>query len=356
MKALAMLQTIRRRARRSTTGAGVGKATIQFATLLAAQLLAFGALAEPIHLKLAFYEERHTAVYMYGIKPFVDSINADGQGLVAIDVYTDGALGRGLAEQPRLVLEGSADIAFVIPGQTPYRFPDNKLLELPGLFRDLREGTLAYTRLVAAGKLRGYDNFFVIGAYTTGPNFIHSRRPIDSLAELKGQRIRANNQIEAAVLEGLGATPTVLPVPQIADTIKKGGIDGASLAPTALRDYHIAPLTPHHYLLRSGVNPLALVMNRQKFESLPAAAQALLRKYSGEHTAKFWIDSRDEEAVFAAIRADRRQQIVEPSAAEAEIARGVFDSVIASWTAESPRNAGLFKDVQAELTALRASK
>jgi TRAP-type C4-dicarboxylate transport system substrate-binding protein len=332
------------------------KLRLAFASLLFAQLFSLAAAAQPVHLKLAFYESRDTAVYELAIKPFADAVNAEGHGVVAVDVYTDGALGRNLAEQPRLVLDGVADIAFVIPGQTPYRFHDNRLLELPGLFRDLREGTTVYTRLVAGGKLRGYENFFVIGAYTTGPNFIHSRNPIGSLAALNGQRIRANNQTEAAVLEGLGAVPTVLPVPQIADSIKKGAIDGAALAPIALVDYHIAPLTPNHYLLRSGVNPLAMVMNRKKFESLPPAAQSLIRKYSGEYAARLWIDSRSEEAIFAAIKADPRQQTVEPSGADAEQARRVFQSVIASWSSEDPRNGDLLKALQSELTALRNNK
>jgi hypothetical protein len=71
-----------------------------------------------------------------------------------------------------------------------------------------------------------------------------------------------------------------------------------------------------------------------------------------------WVDAygRNEHDIFAAIKADPRQQMFEPSAADAEIARGVFQSVIASWTAESPRNSELLKDVQAELTRLRPPK
>ena len=121
----------------------------------------------------------------------------------------DGALSKALAEQPKMVLEGGADIAWVVPGQTPYRFPDNELLEMPNLFRDVREGTLAYTRLIAANALRGYQEFFVIGAYTSAPSIIHSRNANGSLAALKGQKIRANNSIEADALQRLGAIPTV---------------------------------------------------------------------------------------------------------------------------------------------------
>jgi hypothetical protein len=140
--------------------------------------LPFAATAEPIQLKLAFFGSEETLTYLSGIKPFVDGVNAEGQGIIKIRVYPGGALGKAIADQPQLVIDGVADIAYVIPGQTPYRFPDNGLLEQPGIFRDAREGTLAYTRLIAAGALRGYQDFFVIGAYTAAPNFIHSREPI----------------------------------------------------------------------------------------------------------------------------------------------------------------------------------
>jgi TRAP-type C4-dicarboxylate transport system substrate-binding protein len=41
----------------------------------------------------------------------------------------------------------------------------------------------------------------------------------------------------------------------------------------------------NHYLLRTGVAPLLLLMSRKTFDSLPEAAKALVRKYSGERAA-----------------------------------------------------------------------
>ena len=194
----------------------------------------FAAAAEPIQLTLSFFASEHTETYEHGVKPFVDAVNAEGKGILAIKVYPDGALGRALAEQPGMVLEGVADIAWVVPGQTPYRFPDNQLLELPGLFRDVREGTLAYTQLIAAKALRGYQDFYVIGAFTSDPSIIHSRKPIGSLSALKGQKIRANNAIEAEALQRLGAIPTVMPASRLADALAKGAVDGAVMSPTGL--------------------------------------------------------------------------------------------------------------------------
>ena len=330
-----------------------------WAGVLAMMLLpSFIASAAPIELKLAFFPPEHTSIYDAAIKPFVDAIKTEGKGLLAIKVYPNGALGKVVAEQPQMVLDGVADIGWVIPGQTPYRFPDNQLLEMPGLFRNVREGTLTYTRLVAAKALRGYENFVVIGAFTADPAFTHSRKPLGSLATLKGQKIRANNHIEAQVLERLGAIPTVMPASRLADAIGRGGIDGAALAPTAVFDFRVAAVAKNHYLLGGGVAPLVLVMSRKKFDGLPEAARALIRKHSGEWTAAAWITSfgGSEQRSLDKIKSDPAHKVVEPSAADLEAAQLIYRSVIEAWAAKDTHNRQLLNSLNAEIAKIRSAK
>jgi TRAP-type C4-dicarboxylate transport system substrate-binding protein len=329
---------------------------VRIGVLAVALLLPSMVAAEPITLKLSFFASEHTDTFEAGVKPFVDGVNAEGKGLLAVKVYPNGALGAALAEQPNMVLEGAADIAWVVPGQTPYRFPDNQLLELPGLFRDLREGTLAFTRLIETKALRGYQDFFVIGAYTAGTTYIHSRKPVASLVDIKGQRIRVNNQMEAEVLERLGAIPTVMPAPRMAEAISRGAIHGGALAMTAVFDFRVAPLVKNHYLLSGGVAPLALVMSRKKFESLPEAAQAIIRKYSGEPAAKTWIASLGaaEQRLLERIKADPARQLVEPSVGDRRAAQHVYISLMDAWAARNPRNKALLEQVQAMTATIRS--
>ncbi|HZQ12027.1 MAG TPA: TRAP transporter substrate-binding protein DctP [Pseudolabrys sp.] len=319
---------------------------------------AMPAKADQIELKLAFFTAQDTDTFNYGVKPFVDAINREGSGLLHVTVFADGALGKTLAEQPSMVLEGTADIAWVVPGQTPYRFPDNQLIEMPGIFRDLREGTLAYTRLVAAGALRGYQDFFVIAAYTSAPSIIHSRRPIQSLAALKGQKIRTNNPMEAAVLERFGALPTIIPASKLADAIDRGAVDGAVVSPTGLFQFGAARTARNHYLLGIGAAPLVVVMNRKKFESLPEPAQALIRKYSGERAAAAWIESfgAAEKASLRKIATDEQRMVVEPSQGDAAAAQQVFRSMIDAWAGESAHNRELLRLLEAELMAVRSAQ
>ena len=168
---------------------------------VAGALLPGCAFSEPIKLKLSYFSSDRTMLYLGGVKPFVDAVNAEAKGLLEIEVYFSGALGKAPGQQAQLVRDGVAELAYIIPGYTADQFPDNAVIELPGLFRDQREASLVFTRLIAAKALRGYEDFVVITAFTAEPHSIHTRQPIASLADLKGLKIRANNPTEAATFE-----------------------------------------------------------------------------------------------------------------------------------------------------------
>jgi TRAP-type C4-dicarboxylate transport system substrate-binding protein len=325
---------------------------------VAAALLPLCASAEPVTLKLAFFTSDRSTSYRGAVKPFLDAVNQEGKGLVEIVLYSGGVLGREVAKQPQVVLDGMADIAFMVPGYTPDRFPDNTLLELPGLFGGMREATFAYTRLVASGTLSGYQDFFAIGAYVTEPETIHSRVPIASLAELRGKKIRVNNPGEAAVFERLGAIPVPMQINRVTDAISNGSIDAASTARTPLSDYGIRRVAANHFMFSISGAPLALLMNRRKFESLPDEVRRIIVKHSGEWAAAHFVDTyeKSDAEVFAQLKADPQRKVIFPSQEDLDAARAVFKSVIREWADKSPRNHELLEAAEAEIAKLRSSR
>jgi TRAP-type C4-dicarboxylate transport system substrate-binding protein len=295
--------------------------------------------------------------YHAGIKPFIEAVNAEAKGLMEIVLHSGGVLGREIAKQPQGVLDGTADIAFVVPGYTPERFPDNALIELPGLFRDLREATLVYTRLIANNALKGYEDFVVIGAYVTEPQTIHGRPPINSIADLKGKRIRVNNAGEAAALEKLGAVPVAMEITRITDAISSGSIDAAVVAITPLSDYGIKRVAAYHYFLGTSGAPLAVLMNRKKFEELPKPAQDIIRKYGGEWAAARFIETFDasNQQVMQQLKSDPQRKISFPSQPDLDRAQVAFKSVIEEWVEKSASNRELLNRADAEIAKLRST-
>jgi TRAP-type C4-dicarboxylate transport system substrate-binding protein len=326
--------------------------------LISCALFPSMAFAEPIELKLALFSSDRSMTNLAAVKPFVDAVNSEGRGLVQIVLYAGGVLGREISQQPQMILDGKADIAFVVPGYTPDRFPDNSVVELPGLFRDTREATLVYTRLIALNALKGYEDFVVLGAYVTEPETIHSRLPIASIDDIKGKKIRVNNPSEAATLEKLGAIPVPMPINQVTDAISSGAIDAAAVPRTPLSDFGIKRVATNHYFLGINGAPLALLMNRKKFETLPKPAQEVIRKYSGEWTAARFIETydRSDNQVAEQLKSDPKRKVIFPSASDLEVAQVAFKSVIAEWAAKSPRYRDILKLTETEIAQLRATR
>jgi TRAP-type C4-dicarboxylate transport system substrate-binding protein len=242
-----------------------------------------------------------------------------------------------------------------LPGYTPERFPDNTVIEVPGLFSGIREATRVYTNLIAMNALRGYEELHVVGAFATEPETIHTRPPAGSLRELRGMRIRANNPVQGAALAGLGMVPVQLPINQALGAISGGRLDGSTAGPATMIEFGISRVASNHYLLSVSSAPLTLVMNRKKLESLPEKAQQIIRKFSGGWAAERFIElyQAENNQAIASLKRDPNRKVVVPSQSDLDRARTVFRSEVEAWSTADPRHSRLLDEAEAELRRLR---
>jgi TRAP-type C4-dicarboxylate transport system substrate-binding protein len=324
--------------------------------MIALVLLPVATVAEPVKLKMAYFSSDREPPYVSVLQPFAEAVNKEGRGIVEIVPYSGGVLGRNYARQAQDVLDGVADMAWVNPNLTPERFPDNDVLELPGLFRDLTEATLVYSRMVTAGALRGYGDFFVISAVANFPLMIHTRSPIASLPDLRGKILRVNNLVEGDALKAIGITPVIMPINQVALAIGRGTLDGATAPPNALFAYGVSRITRFHYAAPLGAAPLAFLMNRKKFESLPEAGQDVIRKFSGEKAVARFVETYDANNIQAMndLNSDPNRRVIVPPRSELDTLQSIFQSGFDKWRKESPRNMELRKLLETEISALRS--
>jgi TRAP-type C4-dicarboxylate transport system substrate-binding protein len=175
---------------------------------------------------------------------------------------------------------------------------------------------------------------------------------------LRGKKIRANSLIEVKTLDALGIESVVLPVNEIARAISQGAIDGTTMPPGSLFDYGISRLTKYLYVSPIGAAPLNFLMNRERFESLPAAGRDAIRKFSGGWTATRFVNAygaRNNSAM-AQLESDPLRTVIFPSQAELEAARGIFIAVVQTWSAMNPRHSELLRLTETEIGKLRATR
>ena len=215
-----------------------------------------------------------------------------------------------------------------------------------------------FTRLVLSGKIRGYDEFHPIGLFGTAPYSLHARNPIASISDIKGKKIRSSGAIEGETLKALGAVPIGMPVTEVPEAISRGTVDGTTSHPSPLFDFGIARVTNSHYFTRLGIVPLAILMNKKKFDALPKQAQDAVRKHSGEWTAARFNKAIGDynDSLVKQLQSDPKRKVVFPSQGELDAMQPAFKSVIDGWAAKNPRNKELLALVQGEIANVRAGK
>lgn len=333
---------------------------LRYALSALAAVLAISAPAQSqeITLKLSAFIPDRAPTFAQVILPWAEAINAEGAGLIRIDTFPGGALGGSPGLQAKMVVDGVADIALVIPAYSPGRFPDDEVMELPNLVRNSTESSVALWRLYDRGLLRGYDDFHVIMLSTTNPYAIHTKAPVATMTDIGGKKLRAGGPVASAAMRALGAVPVGLPITEVAENISRGVIDGSGGDWDVMYSFRIIETAKNHYMATLGTVPVTLLMNREVYDALPDAAKALIDKHSGEAMSRRFGGVHDgvQASKLAETKADPDQTIVFPG--ETELAKwdATMAPVIDMWVNEHPNGQALFSALKEELANIRAGR
>src|SRR5436190_10770250 len=129
-------------------------------------------------LKFAVFTPDAEMTHQVVMKPWVEKVNRESGGTLEIQTFPNGALGRNPGLQTKLLQDGVADIAWVIPSYTPGVYLDDGVFELPNVIQDSTSGSVAAWRLLQKNMLRGYDQYYMIGLFVSSPYTFHTNYPV----------------------------------------------------------------------------------------------------------------------------------------------------------------------------------
>ncbi len=331
--------------------------TLFAASALAALTLAADTGAQE-KVKFAVFTPDAELTHQIVMKPWAARVNKEAAGAIQIDTFPNGALGRNPGLQTKMLNDGIADIAWVIPSYTPGVYLDDDVFELPNIIQNSIEGSVAAWRLLQKGMLRGYDQYYMIGLFTSSPYTFHTNFKVTKGADLKGKKIRGVGAISTESIKALGAVPEGMPFTQLVEAISRGVIDGTTGHPIAVFDFGVHRVTTSHYLGRIGSVTLGIFMSKKKFESLPAAGKAAIAKYRGEELSRIFgkmSEDRNKELI-AEWKKDSKRTVTEPDAADAAAWDKMLSPVVSAWESKDPRNKALLAALRQELANVRAGK
>jgi TRAP-type C4-dicarboxylate transport system substrate-binding protein len=251
--------------------------------LAISSFIASSSAQPPVTLKLSHFLGPTSFFEVDFAQPWARELEAKTGGKVKVEIYNGTSPFGEVTKQATQVRDGTIDIALGLRGAEGDRFPRSSIIELPFVVHDAQSGSRALWKLNKDGVLGGeYQNYKVLALFVHNPGLIHTAaKRITSPADLRGVRLRAPSKTVAVALESIGAVPAILQVNDVMPAVKEGKIDGivtnwGNPLP-GFNDY-----MKFHTDIAFYTSAFFVVMNKQKFASLPADIRAAIDELSNE--------------------------------------------------------------------------
>jgi len=261
---------------------------------------------------------------------FADKLAELTGGKVKVVHHHSGALGgeREVAQQVQL---GTVDLTPVTAAPLSTLVPEMSAFQLPYIFRDYQH---VYTALDGSDVIRKYydgvmdrKGFKLLGFFAAGYRGIYGHYPINSIADVKGKKIRVQeDKILVATFKALGMISTPIAFPEVATALQTKVIDFGEGGINTYYHNKFYDIVKHVADVRHTHQVIVLTMSKASWAKQDAATQKAIveaARHAETFNRKFILDEdRDLQVQVKA----KGVSITKPDAAPFRAAtKGVYD-------------------------------
>lgn len=242
------------------------------------------AAQEVIELKLAHFLPTANGMHSDFMEPWARELEACTNGKVKVTIYPGGTQLGNIAKLYDEVRAGVVDIAHGLHGIPGGRFERTRIVDLPFTFKSADSATRTLWALYPDYLAEEYPGVKVLALHAHNPGQIHTAdKPVNSVDDMKGLRLRFPSGATKSMLEYLGATPVGLPPGQVYENTQKGVIDGAAFTWDTMDSFNLAEVMKHHTDAKAYVVSFWFAMNEKKYNALPEDVRACVDQLSGDN-------------------------------------------------------------------------
>jgi TRAP-type C4-dicarboxylate transport system substrate-binding protein len=296
--------------------------------------------AKPMELSFAHYIPAthwgHEQIFIRWAK----EVEKATDGMVKVTVYPAETLLKA-RETFDGVQRGVANIGVAFAAFNPGRFPLSEAASLPLGISSARSGSYAFWELYKKFPefQKEYSAVKVLGLNCAGPGKLQTKKPVRSLEDLKGMKLRVSGKWEAKTVVELGASPMLIPTSEIYMAMDKGVMDGAVVSYDSITGFRLHEVVTN--ITESSLYSVLMytVMNINTWNSLPPDIQGKIDKVSGVHLVDIAATAFDRNDSLAKEFCVKKGIVIhELSPTERTKWDKIFRSVQDMWVAESEAN------------------
>lgn len=314
------------------------KTTIKLFAVAGTLAASVSVQAQEVTFKIAHFLPSAAPTQQRVLQPWCDELKKDSGGRIACQFFPAMQLGGTPAQLADQVKNGVADVVWTGPGYSAGRFPAIEAFELPFMVTDSTSSSKALWKFYQQHAQQEFAAYKVLAFHTDGGQAVHtSKKAVTGLTGFTGMKLRTSTRVGARTLAALGGSPVAMPPAQVTEAIAKGVVDGSLGAWELVFPTKLSEVTKFHAQPAAGVayptaTVLTVLMNKQKYDALPADLKAIVDKHSGEAlVARFGAVFDDEAAKARKKVAEIGNQVTTFSAVEVAAMKRATAGVEEEW-------------------------
>ncbi len=297
-----------------------------------------GLAQQTVTLKFHTFMSPTSNVWLGMHKPWMEKVEKESGGRIKFEGYPAMQLGGTPVQLYDQAKDGVADVVWTLPGNTAGRFPRIEVFELPFIMSNAEATSKAYWEYVQTVAVDEFKDTQVLALQVHGPGVIHTvDKPVKSIADMRGLKLRGPTRQVTKLLSVLGATPVGMPLPGIPDALSKGTINGCVIPWEVVPSVKVNELTKFH----AEFDPIGgslytttfvMAMNKAKYNSLAPDLKKVIDNNSGMATSA-WLGKTQQgnDVPGRKSASDRGNTIYTVNAAEAQEFRRKARTVEVEW-------------------------
>ena len=275
-------------------------------TLIGAALTSFAFSANAVDFRSADVHNSDEYPTVVGVKYMSELLEKRSAGKYKIKVFNKGALGteKETIDQVKI---GALDMTRVNISPMNSICPKSLVPTMPFLFNSVEHMRAVLDGPVGEEILKGCEaqGFIGLAFYDSGARSLYSKKPIKTVADVKGQKVRVQqSDLWVALIGAMGGNATPMPFGEVYTGLKTGLIDAAENNIPSFDSTKHYESAKYYSRTEHSMAPEVLLMSKVVWDKLSKADQDMVRTAAKESVAvqrKKWDEQEGKS--LAAVKA-----------------------------------------------------
>ncbi len=293
-----------------------------------------------------------TNFHTENLMQFAADVDKATAGKLKITVHANASLFKA-NEIKRAVQGGQAQIGEVLLVNFENENPIYGADGIPFLASSYADSKKLYAaQKPALNKLLDAQGMKLMYTVAWPPQGIYSKKPLASVADLRGIKWRAYSPATAKIAELIGAQPVTIQAAELGQALATGVVESYMSSGSTGYDSKTYESIKYWYDTQAWLPKNAIIVNKKAFDALDAPIQAALTKAAADAEVRGWKLSEEKNEWYKKALAEKGMNIVVPPAKLVSDMKQVGTIMLADWQkkagAEGEAIVSSFKATQAK--------